>query len=578
MGFFAAISVESVDVTIDLNGFTMTMCEPFYKVQRFFSHIELADSPFVPVAGSPKPKTQGPSFFGDEAFYKEAHHCTIKNGKLGRSSHHGIHGNAAGPVVIEGVHFFDFEVGAIQLNGAQDVRIEDVEIGPSATSVPFLGAFSQARFLLPYLRNIVQSHTGRGFNVRLAGLNYTFERVYTRLLEEMYDVAQNGKRDSVFHNEKGLPDGSAIYGVLLHKKGAQVGSFGGDSTDAPRATVVMRNVDVHDLALNAVEIHALASVTPNADNKGVSMVAAKGPVGDIMNFPVTLRGAAYSDSRNPLLDAQLALHQYLRKVPHHKVRYQSTASISDTILNWAMEDTPLDLADHGMVCGGDVMHHTNKGAVGLRLAFANIVASNVSVHKISNQGTFDQRICSASTIDERHADDGFMAPDARGITFYNVGASDLTGVRVSGVESGQGNAVGLQDFGDSEYADAGSVDLTVDGVRSAHVGPLYSFMCEGATKRLREPLPINHGRFSHGGCVARFPQGATHRLMHLRSASRARTRRSARSMATVSLGTRSSRPASATLWGKAWRRCRSSPAACSSRCRCAPHSFGVLSV
>ena len=83
LGFFAAITVETSDVVLDLNGFSLDQHRDHALQQRFFSLIELADQPFIP--------RQGPADFGSSIL--AASKVVVQNGRLGLSSHHGIHGN-----------------------------------------------------------------------------------------------------------------------------------------------------------------------------------------------------------------------------------------------------------------------------------------------------------------------------------------------------------------------------------------------------------------------------------------------------------------------------------------------------
>ena len=61
-GFFAAITIESDNVEIDLNGHLIQQSDIHHVQQRFFSTIELNASPFI--------KPQGPADFGDITFPK----------------------------------------------------------------------------------------------------------------------------------------------------------------------------------------------------------------------------------------------------------------------------------------------------------------------------------------------------------------------------------------------------------------------------------------------------------------------------------------------------------------------------
>ena len=79
LGFFAAISIESNNIVIDLNGHEIKYHKEFLMQQRFGSLIEIGKGPFL--------DGQGPSKFGEDF---EVQNIVIKNGKLGLVSHHGM--------------------------------------------------------------------------------------------------------------------------------------------------------------------------------------------------------------------------------------------------------------------------------------------------------------------------------------------------------------------------------------------------------------------------------------------------------------------------------------------------------
>ena len=106
IGFFAGISVETDHVYIDLNGHSIEMDPEFYLQQRFFAIVELGNKQFE--------ARQGPVDFGREDIH--IHDIIIKDGTLGRTSHHGIHGAFARSVSISGLNIKDFDVGGIQLS------------------------------------------------------------------------------------------------------------------------------------------------------------------------------------------------------------------------------------------------------------------------------------------------------------------------------------------------------------------------------------------------------------------------------------------------------------------------------
>lgn len=68
-------------------------------------------------------------------------------GKLGLSSHHGIHGNENVNVEINQVEFEDFEVAAISLNNVDGLSVVNNLVNGNRKTVPVTGMFSAARFI-----------------------------------------------------------------------------------------------------------------------------------------------------------------------------------------------------------------------------------------------------------------------------------------------------------------------------------------------------------------------------------------------------------------------------------------------
>lgn len=141
LGFFAAIAITADNVTLYLNGHTLEQSEGHALMQRFYAHIELNNSPFIPGAGPAQ-------FVGqDEEFRAPSNIRILGPGTLGRASHHGIHGNNNKNVEITGITFQDFEVAAVSLNNVDDLVIRNNVILQNRHDVPVSGMFSAARFI-----------------------------------------------------------------------------------------------------------------------------------------------------------------------------------------------------------------------------------------------------------------------------------------------------------------------------------------------------------------------------------------------------------------------------------------------
>ena len=173
VGYFAAIAIFADDVTLDLNGHTIEQHAEHVLLQRFFAVLELADRPFVP--------GQGPHGFW--ATMRSATNLTIKNGTIGRSSHHGIHGNGNRNVKIKNV---DFEVAALALNGVEGLKVVDTT-ARNREDVPVIGTYSNARFIARYLDWLVM--TGSPTTLRVQGVDLSASGIQAALRASVLPIA-----------------------------------------------------------------------------------------------------------------------------------------------------------------------------------------------------------------------------------------------------------------------------------------------------------------------------------------------------------------------------------------------------
>lgn len=207
LGFFAAVSIVASDVTLDLNGFTLQQGVGHALFQRFFALIELNNQPFM--AG------QGPHDFGNIV---AASRVEIKNGILGLSAHHSIHGNGNSDIIIRDIEFVDFELSAISLNGVEGLLVERCS-ATNRKDIPVIGTFSNARFIRPYVDYLVSSASLT--KIRVNSREYTPQQIQTSLrnaMNNVYDdvvvkqlgyISQATHPDEyrLFHNPRGLFDG-----------------------------------------------------------------------------------------------------------------------------------------------------------------------------------------------------------------------------------------------------------------------------------------------------------------------------------------------------------------------------------
>jgi hypothetical protein len=292
LGFFAAITIEADDVEIDLGGHTLHQSEEFYLLQRFFNVIELNDLVFIENEGVSSLNYQktdkpagGPEMVGSTALPKNV---VIKNGRIGRSSHAGIHGNGVQGLEVSNVFTTDFEVAGIQCNGCRDVAIKNCEVGPSAHNIPVLATFANARFLEFFADHLISI----GFqhepdSDKLLGLfedtikfadrpddAVSLQNVFGRLSQalQLFRNYNNGEDLSglsveelellneakgVFSHPSGLADGAVQYGIYLNRRGTPETDDDFNGAGVESADVVIKNVKIQGLHANPVEVMSL---------------------------------------------------------------------------------------------------------------------------------------------------------------------------------------------------------------------------------------------------------------------------------------------------------------------------------
>ena len=312
LGFFTAITVETTEsVIIDLNGYTLAASDMFAVQQRFHSLIELGDQPFNPSAG--------PADFGSDI--RVAKNVWIKNGTLGRTSHHSIHGNGCENIVMSGLTFKDYEVAAISLNGCRKIYIKNCQCDGTNMSTPVLGTYSAARFCsifgnetlrmvkkldLPKDKEISESiayldDALNDLNKALKGFVDDYQKVVdaatpdqkVRALHNLrnhkpfYNGPQNNRNGRKFY---GMTDGNA-YGIAFHSRGPLVNSFNcpgeafenvSDLSKALETTdIVLERVNISLTQCNVREILAMAEIKESGNSRTGKTRKLHAPIHDI---------------------------------------------------------------------------------------------------------------------------------------------------------------------------------------------------------------------------------------------------------------------------------------------------------
>ena len=361
LGFFAAIAVETSNVIIDLNGKSITQSAEHNLVQRFFSVIELANSPFIP--------GQGPHSFIDTFGWKPASNTLIMNGGLLNSSHHGVHGNENNNVMIYKTNINNYEVAGVALNGATGSIISNNIMKGNNSTVKVLSTFSQSIFVLRYLEQKDEIYSDVYVN-----LNNDVNLAKTQILN-------NQQQTTYFKNETGKYDGN-MYGIVLNVKGIVINKFIEERTEQMLGNqdILVINNYIRDVDSHPVEIVALAI---DGDIQSEGAYGAKrmvGPFGDVVEIENIM-----DDERKyvgtTLSDAQIYL----------AANYSELGSINITneVKSWS-KSYPKEVLPESLqfVPEGDSMGHFMKGNIGIFVsAGININLLNNRIDNVATRGT-----------------------------------------------------------------------------------------------------------------------------------------------------------------------------------------------
>ena len=429
-GFFAGIVMDGNDIHLDLKGFSIKMSVEANLNLRFFSLIELNNSPFPLNDGLPLDKTK--------IKWSAGKNITIKNGTLGLSSHSGIHGNNNSNVLIENLIIKDFEVGGIMLNGGSRIKILSTKIGPNFQQMKLNGKFSAAVQILHQYEKVFKLEKMQG----------TFFPLLNEVNNTLSLSLKNKPINPLFQNKNGVIDGVA-YGILLNKAGVAIHSHGSENNKTERAeNIKIQNVSIQDIKAGVEEkigYQFNGKIIRDISGQPIDLhLILKTRKIDIVSFYQLLISLFISKNQSPTkstLFTPKPLLDWFEKIfkPRNFIwngDYLLSTEQNFLLNNWINNYTI-------MVRGGDSMMHVNKGVIALRLdSVYNVNISNFSIKNICNVGTIYQTILSPNTKFLSSNTENiftYTGNDSYGIVANNVEKASFGNIKITNLESENGS-------------------------------------------------------------------------------------------------------------------------------------------
>jgi len=475
LGFFAGITIECRDVCLDLNGFEIKQGKDHALMQAFYSHIELCNTPFVP--------KKGPADFVN--ILKSACRVVIKNGCLGLSSHHGIHGNGASKVLIENLQIRDFTVSPISLNGGHSITIRDVKAGPNRQDIPVMGTYSAAQFTVQLAEAFMYQYGDQFTPFEMAEILKANGNLHENIKSVFREIMTTGETtDPLYHNDTGLVDGNA-YGILIHPLGPAVDEFMSDVPEEQLVTGLhIENVKIFDIKSNVKEIPGV--VTASGEK------VQSGPAGAVFQFDQVSHGGGPDDRyyHGTLLShLQIAMARPINRLG---IKY-GTFGITQDIVDWATHGHRSGRYHLRWKCNGDGMFHMNKGVIGLRIdGVVDGLVENFCVRDLTNIGKLgnDEYSGDYSISHDAQKVPGYRGADCIGVNVSNSKAILFKNGDISCIVSENGIARGIRVMFDSKDIDF--VKVSVKDVRSGYYiedGNWYGLNYHGELSPYHDGLP-----------------------------------------------------------------------------------------
>ena len=438
LGFFAGITVEADKVVINMNKKKIKMSEKFYFMQRFFSLIELASSPFIP--------TQGPGDFGKNVRYGE--NVIIRLGRFGLSSHNGIHGNNNKHLYLNNLEIKDFEIAGVALNDVDNFLFSESVMGQNFQNVPVKGNVAFLVFAVRSLKRMV--------NMNMLQWKPLYQEG-KKILDRIYFNYRTG-RDIEFPlgNDSGLADG-LNYGVVINSRGVAINGFTACCSSEKSNGILSENVYIDNIKIK--DIVALPEEVVSIAKEGKPVVMGFGSIlrlGELTDLSST-DGTV---EKSPFSNFVFSLADKLRFFPNDTIFFAPTNLYSyEWIIDWYLGKTVeknifrlIEMNNTELYCNADTMNHVQKGTMGFRIQGVNKgLFKQIVISNIQNLGDYgSSQIGDYNKSHPKATLPNYGGNICRGFAISNAENVNIKNCTVSRILSKTGSAYGI-DIIDKDY-------------------------------------------------------------------------------------------------------------------------------
>ena len=426
LGFFAAIVINCDNVILDLNKFTLSQSLIHSVQQTFYANIQIGGSPFI--------KKQGPSKFPD--FVKAPSNLLIKNGKLGLSSHHGIHcATGVNKCIISDLKIQEVGVAGIHINGGNSLYLNKIEIDNKKSNILFDSTLSFAIFMIPHFKHLTKNNPDLIMTVQKKDIKVI--DLYNSLTKEVdkafSSIRNNIKYAGIFKNKDAPLYDANIYGLVLNSKGILINDFKKmeNSKINDNYDIVLNKVKVKNCVSAGTEIIVISNKVVEKEAISYGSGVIKGVHGDVIDIEKVLnKNGTYKS--NLVVNCQICLAKYKSLLNFN------TANVPSEIIDWVANpnitfNSLIKEKKIYILRGRDSMAHIMKGNIGLFISQGDtIIVNNLEIGNIDNKAKVSTNFGMVDEFLKLSSSYGILISGSKNLIFENI--------KVNEIKSDYGNA------------------------------------------------------------------------------------------------------------------------------------------